>query len=171
MTETQATRRRLGAEVYALLGILFLAALAAILYVRPPLRGGGGGMVSQPTGTVLSIDLVNEAGLADVVLTDVTFIGGASPQVLAVDNRGGELADSVALRLPDVPGAVSGPVPGWRIPPWPTGKPGRNVAVRLTWEAGAEWPQTMTIHYRYLGLPMSLDIPLAERLHRMLPAQ
>ena len=144
---------------------LSLAALAAgtgWIYTHPPLHSTGLSRLHDGQDRTLAygIDLDN-TGRFPLALTAVT-IGGEEidyPQAMVVANfLDGQLAANAATMM-EVHGQklTTGPVSGWEMQPQQRVGRGR-YGLRLDWEGMPPGPVEITVHYRYLGLPMKYSV-------------
>jgi len=148
-----------------LVGAATVALVAAAVgigwvYAHPPLVSTGYATRTNDGGRVVAhgIDLDNR-GRWPLTLTAVTIDGEEMlpPHAIAVANfADGELAGSAAVNL-EANGykLTTGAVYGWRM------LPARRVrysryGIRL-WNPE---PGTVTVHYRYLGLPLKYEIDM-----------
>jgi hypothetical protein len=145
---------------------VLLGASLVWLYTHPPLLSSGHHRRYDEDNKTLvyGIDLDNNCRWP-VTLTSVTVNGHQNEHPAAMGvHSAGILAGNAAARLEQYGDQLQlGPVHGWKIPPQPQPPGPDSYAVRLDWQAIDATHAQVTIHYRYLGLPM--QYPMDKLLH------
>lgn len=141
-----------------IIGITLLVGLVGggvWLYQHPPLAWGG-----STTGFTLDGIGLQNRGRWPVRLTSVTIAGTPQPDsIRMIKSFTAHMADNVPMGPQPNDQYVYGTIEGWRIEPWIGGRLQPTDAIVVDWAAIAPPPAyPLQIHYRYLGLPMTLSL-------------